>query len=181
MPLAAHKVNTLHELTARFATTGRVEAIILRPGRDAFALSVAEAVALPGAGLQGDRRSAHTRAPGGAGSKRELTLIQAEHLVSLAGWVGVQHVDPRLLRRNLVVSGLNLVSMRSTFSDRTLIWRIGAGVLIEVTGPCDPCSRMEQALGPGGYNAMRGVGGVTARILLGGRIKLGDAVSLNEG
>ena len=181
MPSAAHKVSMLRELTARFATAGRVEAIILRPGRDEIALSVAEAVALPGAGLQGDRRSAHTRAPGGAGSKRELTLIQAEHLVSLAGWVGVDRIDPRPLRRNLVVSGLNLLSMRSPLSDRALIWRIGADVLIEVTGPCDPCSRMEQALGPGGYNAMRGVGGVTARILRGGRIKVGDAVSLDEG
>lgn len=170
---------TLRELTAQFTATGRLEVIVLRPGRGVPALSVEEAIALPGSGLQGDRRAARKPAPGGAGSKRELTLIQAEHLVSLAGWLGVDRIDPLLLRRNLVVSGLNLASMRSPFADSALVWRIGADVLIEVTGPCDPCSRMEQSLGPGGYNAMRGVGGITARILRGGRIKVGDAVALD--
>jgi MOSC domain-containing protein YiiM len=168
---------TLRDLVQRFSAEGRVEAIVLRPARGQAAQQVPEAMAEPGRGLLGDRRSATHRADAAA-RKRELTLIQAEHLPLLAQWCAQASLDPARLRRNLVVSGLNLLSLRSPFAGLRLTWQLGESATLEVTGPCDPCSRMEQELGVGGYNAMRGHGGVTARLLSAGRVRVGDPVRL---
>lgn len=165
----------LRELMRQFPRPGRIEAIFLRPQPGAAAVSVASASALVDRGLADDRSAARTPAQPG-GSKRQVTLIQAEHLPLIAAWVGRDGIDPAALRRNLVVSGLNLLAARSLFADQPLRMRIGDDVVLDVTGPCDPCSKMEKALGPGGYNAMRGHGGLTASVVSGGTVAVGDAV-----
>ncbi len=170
-------IQTLRELTQHYPRAGRVDAIFLRPARLVPVVSVTEAIAEPGRGLIGDRRSM-TRRTGESAQKREVTLIQAEHLPDIAGWLALPRLDPARLRRNLVVSGINLLAMRSLFPDIRLEWQFGDEVTLEVTGSCDPCSRMETELGEGAYNAMRGHGGVTARVLVGGIIRVSDAIRL---
>ena len=103
-----------------------------------------------------------------------VTLIQAEHLPVIAALAGVERVRPEQLRRNLSISGINLLACRKA------ILCIGDAE-IEITGPCAPCSRMERAIGHGGYNAMRGHGGWYAAVVRPGRIAVGDAVTVVAG
>ncbi len=147
--------------------TGEVLWIGLRPGRRLPVEVVDGAEAVPGDGLVGDRFRGR-----GDESQRQVTLIQAEHLAAIGSFLGGQPIDPALLRRNIVVSGLNLLALK----DKR--FRIGDATL-EYTGSCHPCSKMEKALGPGGYNAMRGHGGITARVIEGGLIRVGDGVAAN--
>jgi MOSC domain-containing protein YiiM len=145
------------------AQPGRVEWIGLRPGRREPVKSVQETHARPGTGLDGDRYR------GTPDSKRQVTLIQAEHLAAVASMLGKESVDPALVRRNLVVRGINLQALKGR------PFRVG-GAVLELTGDCHPCSRMEENLGAGGYNALRGHGGITARVVQEGPIRVGDVV-----
>lgn len=153
----------LRTLMETFPMEGRLDWIGLRPGRRAPLQSMNHAEVITGHGLAGDHKGQR------AGGKRQVTLIQREHLGTVAQLLRREAIDPALLRRNLLVSGINLLALRG---ER---FRIG-DVVLEGTGPCEPCSRMEEVLGRGGYNVMRGHGGITARVLSGGVIAVGDAV-----
>ena len=142
---------------------GVVKWIGLRPERRAEINVVVEVEATTKAGLTGDRYA-------GSSGKRQVTLIQYEHLPAIATILGMESVDPKLLRRNICVSGINLLALR----DKQ--FQIGE-VVMEFTGLCHPCSFMEETFGPGGYNAIRGHGGINARVLKAGTIKVGDQVS----
>lgn len=157
----------LDELLATLPQRGRVEWIGVRPSRGAALEALQSVDAAPGKGLAGDRFR------GTPDSRRQVTLIQAEHLVAVGSLLGRGPVHPGLTRRNVVVSGVNLYALRNArFS-------VG-GVLFEGTGVCAPCSQMEQALGAGGFNAMRGHGGITARVVEAGRIAVGDEVVMSR-
>jgi MOSC domain-containing protein YiiM len=176
MPSATEQAS-LRRLVQQFPNEGRLEAILLRPERHAPVLSVDTTEALESRGLQGDRTAAKVSSKAG-GSDRQVTLIQQEHLAVMAALLRKEHVDPAWLRRNLVVSGLNLLAAKTLFKDEPLLLHIGPQVVLEITGPCEPCSRMETILGPGGYNAMRGHGGMNARVRVGGRISVNDTLSV---
>lgn len=160
----ADPAGTLAQLMARQAQPGRVVWIGLRPARREDVDVVSEVEAVAGRGLEGDR---YKRKDG----KRQVTLVQAEHLRAVASYLGRDAVPPELMRRNIVVEGLNLLGLKGKR------FRLGDATL-EYTGPCAPCSRMEEYFGEGAYNAMRGHGGITARVLESGTVRLGDAVSM---
>ncbi|HEY8617055.1 MOSC domain-containing protein [Phenylobacterium sp.] len=157
----------LGRLLAGPLRTGEVVWIGARPGRRAPMTPLARAVLEPGNGLAGDRY--HSRTTG----TRAVTLIAAEDLAAIAGFLGLDAVAPERLRRNIVTRGVNLLALK----DRR--FRVG-GVVLQWTGECHPCSRMEEELGPGGYNAVRGHGGITAAVLEAGEAAMGDAVARLE-
>ena len=150
----------LKDLLESFAASGRVEWIGLRPARKA-PMQVVETAVIAEAGLVGDRREN----PG----KRAVTLIQMEHLLVIAALAGLDSITPDLLRRNIVVSGINLLALRHHEI------RVG-GAILRTTGLCAPCSFLEKTLGKGGYNAVRGHGGLTAEVVEGGEITIGSVV-----
>ncbi|HWU49450.1 MAG TPA: MOSC domain-containing protein [Asticcacaulis sp.] len=143
---------------------GRIAWIGARPARRAAMQPLTEAQLDTASGLIGDRYA-------GRSGERHLTLIGASDLAAIADFLGLEAVAPDQLRRNIVVSGVNLLALR----DKR--FRLG-GALLQTTGECHPCSRMEETFGPGGYNAVRGHGGVTAHVLESGLIRLGDALEV---
>jgi len=167
--------NSLRNLTSQFTKPGKLDAIYLRPARGVDCVSVPQATAIAKRGLEGDR-AAQRASTKPLGSNRQVTLIQAEHMPVIASLIG-KAFDPAGLRRNLLVSGINLLAAKSLFKDQPLFIKIGE-VVLEVTGPCEPCSQMEKLLGHGGYNAMRGHGGLTARVITGGVLNIEDTVAI---
>jgi MOSC domain-containing protein YiiM len=127
-------------------------------------LSLAAVEASPEAGLAGDRYGGRNH------GKRQVTLVAREDLEAIGAFLGTAPVDPHLARRNLVTQGINLLALKGRCIE------VG-GAILEIAGECHPCSRMEELLGTGGYNAMRGRGGLTARVIRAGVIRLGDQVA----
>lgn len=154
---------TKSQLLESLPQVGKVEWIGIRAERRAEVQSVATVEVDVDGGLSGDHYSKN-------GGKRQVTLVQAEHIEGVEKMLGVK-VDPAELRRNIVISGVNLLA----FADRK--FSLGE-VVLEMTGHCYPCSRLEENIGPGAYNAMRGHGGITAKVIRGGTLKVGDDVRL---
>ena len=152
---------TVNELLETIPQVGRVEWIGVSPRSRGEIRPLERAEVHANTGLAADHHARSGR------SQRQVTLIQAEHLPVVAALLGRAETPPELVRRNVVVSGINLVGLKHAR------FQIGP-VILEGTGPCAPCSRMEENLGPGGHHAMRGHGGICARVVQGGELAVGD-------
>ena len=154
---------TVKQLIQNMPQRGKVEWIGVRAEKRK-PLTFVETVAVLKNGLDGDHYA-------GSSGNRSVTLIQKEHIDTVASLLHRDKVDPAELRRNIVVSGINLLALK----DRE--FTIGTAIL-KMTGLCHPCSRMEETFGEGGYNAVRGHGGINARVIATGIIKLQDKVEV---
>ncbi|MEM8679932.1 MAG: MOSC domain-containing protein [Planctomycetota bacterium] len=143
---------------------GTVAWIGLRPAKRAEMEIVTSAEIDVAAGLVGDCHS------GGAGHHRQITFFQMEHLPVVAALLG-REIDPQMTRRNIGVSGINLLSLEGK------AFRIGDAI-VRYTEPCLPCGRMDQTMGEGGLAAMRGHGGIMASVVQGGVISVGAEVAI---
>jgi MOSC domain-containing protein YiiM len=143
---------------------GKLEWIGLRSERRGEIQVVEHAQAIVGLGLEGDHRCLKT-----SGSARQVTIISREYIHQIAQQLGIEFIDPALLRRNLVISGMNLNLLR--------FQRLQIGeAIFETSALCDPCSRMDENLGKGAAAAMFGYGGLCAKIIQGGLISVGNGV-----
>lgn len=155
------------ELKQSLPYDGRVEEIWVRPEKRVEPLCVAKVSVTVADGIEGDHYH------GKNSRNRQVTLIQYEHLGAIAALANLSELNAGQLRRNIVVSGINLLALKEC------IFAVGTTQL-KMTGLCHPCSRMEKNLGPGGYNAMRGHGGINATVVKDGEINVGDTVKVIE-
>ena len=139
--------------------SARLSGIILRSARRAAVHRVVEACVTVGRGLVGDH--AQARNP-----DRGVTLITTADIDAVVERLG-RAIDPRTLRRNL------LLEAPGQFL-RTGQRYVAGEVILLITGPCAPCGRMREVLGEPGFQAMRGHGGMTARVIQGGCLRIGE-------
>lgn len=118
---------------------------------------VDQAIALTDKGLEG---CLHGR----PGSRRQVLLVDSETLRDFG-------LLPGTIRENITTAGLNVAELRP---GQQLC--VGEAVL-EVTIPCEPCSRMDE-IRMGLQKALGNRRGMLCRVIQGGRISRGDGIEL---
>jgi MOSC domain-containing protein YiiM len=115
-----------------------------------------EVLAIGDRGLQGDKHAIK-------GSPRQIVVMDKETLDSFGLPVGI-------IKENITVEGLDFSSITAG-----QVFFIGDEVSLEATGPCEPCTRMDE-IRPGLREALDGRRGITTMVLSGGMLKVGDTV-----
>tara|TARA_B100002003_G_C14153679_1_gene555106 strand:- start:199 stop:642 length:444 start_codon:yes stop_codon:yes gene_type:complete len=123
---------------------------------------VAQANFITGQGMQGDR---HLRSDG-LRAKRQVLIMDVETLNHFG-------LEPGQVRENVTLEGLDLSTISA--GDRV---SLGADVVLEITGDCEPCARMDE-IRPGLKEEIDGKRGVLAFVEKGGVVSIGSEVGVN--
>ena len=136
---------------------GQVTQLFVAVGSRRPMLEVEDVMAVAHRGLDGCR---HSR----PGSRRQVLLVESETLEALG-------LGPGEVKENITTRGLPLTDLAAG-------QRLGVGqALLEVTGPCEPCGRMDE-IRMGLQQELHGRRGILCRVVEGGRILRGDAIQV---
>jgi MOSC domain-containing protein YiiM len=150
---------------------GFVERIYVARGAGAPVERVEEVAAIEGCGLAGDRYSEGTGHWSRFGRVCQVTLIAAEDLDVIEKETGIR-VRGGEHRRNVVLRGVKLGELRLFRR-----FRIG-GATLEYVGPRSVCRYIERLTEPGMTQALKGRGGICARVIENGTARVGDELEL---
>jgi len=151
-----------------------IEQIFVSPGHNYFGhhgrlpddfplVETSEIECVAGHGIRGDRFFDYRD-----NYKGQITFFSREVFDLMSGTFGLTNKSPGLLRRNLLVSGIELNELIG--ADFTV-----QGVQFRGTAHCKPCYWMNTAVAPGAEEFLANRGGLRARILSDGRVRLGEA------
>ena len=150
--------------------TGTVEGIYITPKEGAAMRKADRILAILGGGLQGDRYCKGTGHRSRFRQACEVTFIAAEDLEAIEREIGVQ-INNGEHRRNVVTRGIDLRELRDQ--------RFQVGdVLFQYYGPCPVCRYIECVTKPGMADALRGRGGICARVVDAGIFSTGDTITI---
>jgi MOSC domain-containing protein YiiM len=134
-----------------------------KPPDDFPLVEVARIDCVAGHGIRGDRFYDYKD-----NYKGQITFFSFEVFERLARHFGLPQKSPGALRRNVIVSGIDLNDLiGEEFSVQ--------GIRLRGTGHCRPCYWLDQAFGPGTEEFLKGNGGLRAEILSDGAIAVGEA------
>jgi MOSC domain-containing protein YiiM len=150
---------------------GFVQGIFFAPEGGAEMQSVQAATALEGCGLEGHRYCVGTGHWSRFGRVCEVTFIATEDLDDIERETGVG-VKKGEHRRNVVTRGISLKALR-----RGERFRVGE-VAFEHRGPRSVCRHIERLTEPGMTKALKGRGGICARVLENGKVRVGDEIEV---
>lgn len=113
-------------------------------------------------GIEGDRH---------IGQRRAVTVVCTGELAAAAEEHGAAAIDGVVTRRNIVVDLDELPRAHGT--------RFAIGETeLEVWRDCAPCNLMDEFFGDGARSALQQRCGISATVVRGGVIRVGDAVQL---
>ncbi len=124
---------------------------------DAPTLSHKELSLVPGRGIKDDRFEE---------GQYPITFFSLE-VADVIEKVFEREIDIALYRRNIIISGVNLCELIGRQ------FRVG-DVLFEGMAHCNPCTWMNAIIGKGTYREMKGRGGLRAKVIEGGTLRLGE-------
>ena len=148
---------------------GKLEWIGVRDKSEGI-FSTKSVIAIQGLGLEGDKITLKKS------KKRQVTLMQKEHIsviLSLARENDQEKIKKIMyfFKRNLLISNYNVLNLKGNY------FKIGEAEFYG-TGDCKPCKKITDMLGRPMYDAMQGMGGITASVEKTGLIKINDKLTM---
>ena len=147
---------------------GIVEGIFVTGEGSAAMERVEEVRTIEGCGIEGDRYCAGTGFWSRFGDVCEVTLIESEDLDYIENELGIG-VKNGEHRRNIITRGIRLKDLRRKR------FRIGEAML-QNDRPRPPCRHVQDMSEPGMTRALKNRGGICARVVQAGSIRVQDAI-----